>query len=77
MPDPISFASLGNTLYNAVQTKETALKTKIDSVGANPTTVDLLSMQSAMNEWSMSIQLNSTMVKEFSDALKGIVQKIN
>lgn len=72
----ISFSSIGNTLYNAVQNKETALKTLMQTVGSNPTTTDLLTMQSAMNEWSMSIQLNSTMVKEYSDALKGIVQKI-
>ncbi|MEC4720713.1 EscF/YscF/HrpA family type III secretion system needle major subunit [Noviherbaspirillum sp. CPCC 100848] len=76
MPENISFQSIGTSLYNAVQTKEASLNTLMQTVGREPTTTDLLKMQSAMNEWSMSIQLNSAMVKEYSDALKGIVQKI-
>ena len=36
----------------------------------------LFKMSQAMTKWSLSVQTQSQMMKEFSDALKGIIQKM-
>lgn len=54
---------------------EQDLRNQIQSMGSNPSTSDLLVMQQQLQKWTMLIQLESTVVKEFGDALKGIIQK--
>jgi len=71
----VTFDTINSTLYNVVQTKEQDLRTQISALGPSPTTADLLNMQSQLQQWTMLVQVQSTVVKELSDALKGIVQK--
>jgi hypothetical protein len=37
---------------------------------------DLLQMQRAMSEWSLAVTTISTVMKEMSDTLKGVIQKL-
>ena len=41
-----------------------------------PTSADLMKMQEAMQKWSMTIQMQSNMIQELNDALKGIIGKM-
>jgi type III secretion protein F len=41
----------------------------------SPSTVDMLDLQQQVQQWSMMIQVVSTLYKEVTDALKGVVQK--
>jgi type III secretion protein F len=59
----------------ALSTREAQLQTAISGVGSSPTTVDMLNLQQQVQQWSMLIQGVSTLYKEVSDALKGVVQK--
>jgi type III secretion protein F len=71
----LSFDYLNNSIGQVVQTKESELRTLISSIGANPTTADLLMLQQQVQQWTLTTQIQSTVIKEVSDALKGIVQK--
>ena len=71
----LTFDYINNSIANVVQTKETELKNLIGAMGANPTTADLLSMQQQVQQWTLTTSVQSTVVKEVADALKGIVQK--
>jgi type III secretion protein F len=71
----LSFDYLNNSVANVVQTKESDLRTLIGSLGPNPTTADLLSLQQQVQQWTLMTQVQSTVIKEVADALKGIVQK--
>jgi type III secretion protein F len=74
---PVTFDSIGSTLNRISQSTEDSLQAKLEEIGnkENPSTQDLLEFQQLMQQWSVSVQMNSTMIKELGDALKGIIQK--
>ncbi|HYC38084.1 MAG TPA: EscF/YscF/HrpA family type III secretion system needle major subunit [Usitatibacter sp.] len=71
----LTFDYLNSTVYNVVQNREQALLTQIGALGNSPTTAELLAMQQQIQQWTMLTQIQSTVVKEVGDALKGIIQK--
>ncbi|MDK2123476.1 EscF/YscF/HrpA family type III secretion system needle major subunit [Parachitinimonas caeni] len=71
----LTFDYINSTLNTYVQTRETDLKTQITSLGSNPSTADLLGMQQKIQSWTMMTDMQSTVVKQVADALKGIIQK--
>lgn len=71
----LTFEYLGNTVANAVKKKEDDVLSTISKMGENPSTGDLLMMQQRVQQWTMMVQIQSTLVKEVSDAMKGVIQK--
>lgn len=71
----LTFDYINNSIANVVQSRESALLTQIGNLGESPTTADLLAMQQQVQQWTMTTQIQSTLVKEISDALKSIIQK--
>ena len=41
----------------------------------NVTSADMLSLQADMQQWTMMTQIQSTVVKELGDTMKGVIQK--
>ena len=63
---------------NALALREKDLQASLQSVTSKPegpSTIDMLSMQQQVQQWSMLVQVVSTIYKEVTDALKGVVQK--
>ncbi len=78
MSDPIATMSFKFVHDNAgakVTAKEGELAAFIEKMDAEPTTADLINMQRHMTEWSLMVDLNSTLNKTLSDTMKGVVQK--
>ena len=71
----ITFSGINNAVLTNVQIKEDALKTAIETLGSNPTTQDLLVLQQKMQEWSMLVELQSTLAKTTAETMKGVIQK--
>jgi len=71
----LTFDYLNNSIGTVLQNKENDLRTLIGALGANPTSADLLAMQQQVQQWTLITQIQSTVIKEVADALKGIVQK--
>lgn len=71
----ISFETINSTLAQVSSRREADLKNTISNLGDNPTTADLLMMQQQVQQWTMLTQIQSTVVKELSDAMKGVIQK--
>jgi type III secretion protein F len=71
----LTFDYINTTIYNVVQNREQELATQLGALGNSPTTADLLKMQQQIQQWTMMTSLQSTVVKEVGDALKGIIQK--
>lgn len=71
----LTFDYLSNSVGNVLQNKENDLRTLIGSLGPNPSSADLLALQQQVQQWTLISQVQSTVVKEVADALKGIVQK--
>jgi type III secretion protein F len=71
-----------STTYSAIQQSIGSQVAKADSEmqtfsqTMDPTsTADMLKMQQKMQEWNMVVSLQSTIIKDIGDALKGIIQK--
>jgi type III secretion protein F len=71
----ITFDYINNSVASVVQSREVDLKGQISKLGANPSTTDLLNLQQQIQQWTMVTQIKSTLVKEISDAMKGVIQK--
>jgi hypothetical protein len=73
----ISFGTINSTLNQLVQSSENSLGSLLTSISgkANPTTTDMLSLQQALENWTVCIQASSTTTKDFYDSLKEVVQK--
>ena len=76
-PGGISMDGIVQPMANSLNQVESAMHSQISAMGNNPTTQDLLLLQQQMQKWSMFVQLQSSLVKEFGDAMKGIIQKAN
>jgi type III secretion protein F len=71
----LTFDYINATVAQAVSSRETVLLDRIAGLGTNPTTQDLLAFQQQIQQWTMMTQIQSTLVKEVSDAMKGVIQK--
>ena len=74
----ISTSYVSEMGFNALGVREAALRntlTQAASANEQPTTIQMLEMQQQVQQWSMLVQIVSTVYKEVSDSLKGVVQK--
>ena len=73
----VTFGSINSTVTKAAQTQESNLQDQLTAVSqkTDPTAEDLLAVQTSLQQWTLMIQVATTVNKELGDALKGIVQK--
>lgn len=70
----LTFENINTTVSNVTRAREAELKQTLSQL-QEPTTQDLLYMQQQVQQWSMFTQIQSTVVKEVADAMKGVIQK--
>jgi type III secretion protein F len=70
----LTFDTISNTVGQTLKVHQQELQSFTSSMDPS-NTADLLKMQQMMQEWTMLTQLQSTLVKDIGDALKGIIQK--
>lgn len=70
----LTFDTIGNSIGRTLETRQRELESFTSTMDPN-STADLIQMQRMMQEWTMLTQLQSTLVKDIGDALKGIIQK--
>lgn len=75
MAQGITFDSIAGSMGKVGLARETELKTTIEGMGPEASTLDLLKLQQQMQQWTMFTQIQSTVVKEVADAMKGVIQK--
>ena len=73
MTTGISMDSVTTTLQPFMDKTEADLRTLLQTGGTS--TNDMLAMQQAVTKWTFVIQLQTTIIKEVGDAMKGIIQK--
>lgn len=71
----ITFNSINNSISQVTSRREADLQNTINNLGESPSTGDLLSLQQQVQQWTMFTQIQSTIVKEVSEAMKGVIQK--
>ncbi|HET8597398.1 MAG TPA: EscF/YscF/HrpA family type III secretion system needle major subunit [Castellaniella sp.] len=75
----LNFNAVNDTIYNSIRAQESKLRDTISGISTdadgNVSQTDLLKLQQQTQQWSMMIELQSTITKQISDSLKGIIQK--
>ena len=71
----ISLSSITTDIGAIASAAESNLKTTITNLPTNPSTADLLVIQSQVQQWTLTTDIQSTITKTLGDALKGIIQK--
>ena len=71
----LSFDTNTSFSANVVAVNEANIASTISAMGPNPTTMDLLNMQTQLTKWTMATEMQSSITKTLGDALKGVIQK--
>ena len=75
----LNFNAVNDTIYSGIRSQETKLRDTISNLQAdadgNISQADLLMLQQQTQQWTMMIELQSTITKQISDSLKGMIQK--
>jgi type III secretion apparatus needle protein len=71
----ITLDSVAQSLGSKFQTAQTNLETQLKNLDPSKP-ADMIQMQLAMQKWSMTTQLQSTLTQSIGDTLKGIIQKM-
>jgi len=75
----LNISELNNTIYRSIEAHESKLRTTLNDIrqkgDGNVSQADLLMMQQEVQQWSMMIELQSTITKQISDSLKSVIQK--
>ena len=77
MNGEFSLDDVSNKVGQVIRRNESDLQTTLYSANKETSATDLLNMQLKLQSWSVSVQMQSSIVKELGDALKGVVQKSN
>ena len=75
MSNGINFDTISSTLGVVGTRRESELRDMIAGLKENASTLDLLKLQQQMQQRTMFTQIQSTVVKEVADAMKGVIQK--
>jgi type III secretion protein F len=71
----LSFSTVNSNISTIVAKRETGLQDFLTNLGENPSTADMLTMQQRIQEWTITTQLQSTVVQSIAEAIKGVIQK--
>lgn len=75
----MNFNALNETIYNSIRSQEGKLRSTISSISTdadgNVSQTDLLKLQQQTQQWTIMIELQSTITKQIADSIKGVIQK--
>jgi len=75
----VSLNTINNTISSSLQAQEARFSSTLSSIQAKGSDsisqLDLLQVQQQMQQLNLFVDLISTIVKAFSDSVKGVIQK--
>jgi type III secretion protein F len=74
----LTIGELGNLGLNAIATQEQSLRTFASTAATSElSTGDMMKVQILVQQFTVLVNLQSTLVKDVSDALRAVIQKSN
>ena len=73
----LDIGTINGAMNGLLTSSENSLNTLMTTIGAkdSPSITDMLSLQQGLQTWSVSVQASSTIVKDFFDSMKEVLQK--
>lgn len=72
----LNFNSVGQSLGNNMQASEADFSNFMQNMDASDPS-QMIQMQQKMQEWTLSVQMQTSTIKALGDALRGVIQKMN
>lgn len=71
----VTFDTVSASMTSALSSAEGNISSLLSTAGDSTSTSDLLALQVAIQKWTLIGSVQSTLVKDLGDSLKGIIQK--
>lgn len=73
----IDLGTINGALGHLQQSSEDTLNNLLTTIGSkdSPSVTDMVALQQGLQNWSVTMEANSTITKDFFDTLKEILQK--
>ncbi|MCX5590260.1 EscF/YscF/HrpA family type III secretion system needle major subunit [Alcaligenes endophyticus] len=75
----LSLTQVNQSIYQGLSTQEAKLRDTLASIGSKAdgavTQAELLRMQQEVQQWTMLIDIQSTITKQIGDSIKSVIQK--
>lgn len=71
----VTITTVGDVSFAVISTADSELKTLIDSVGTDPSPLDMLQIQQKLAVFTVLVDIQATLTKTLSDTTKSVVQK--
>ncbi len=71
----VTITTVGDVSFDVISTADSELKTLIDSVGTDPSPLDMLQIQQKLAVFTVLIDIQATLTKTLGDTTKSVVQK--
>lgn len=73
--NPVTFDFVNSTLQVGLNDRETKLRQAIETTSKDSSPANLMVLQQELQQWSMMVQIQSTVIKDIADATKGVIAK--
>lgn len=74
----VSMSFINNTVLQAYQNRERSLResiTVLQAKGQDVSNLDLIGLQQEVAQWTLFTQIQASLTKEITDAMKSVIQK--
>lgn len=74
----LSLNQVNTTIFQGLRAQETRLRDTLAQIGSKGDAVDqtdMLRMQQQVQQWTMLVEIQSTITKQISDSIKSVIQK--
>lgn len=75
----LNFNNVNSTVYESIRSQETNLRQTLSTISTdadgNVSQADMLAMQQQISQWTMMVEVQSTISKSIADSLKSVIQK--
>ncbi|MBC05438.1 EscF/YscF/HrpA family type III secretion system needle major subunit [Thalassospira sp.] len=72
----LNFNSVGQSLGNNMKANEADFESFMQNMDSSDPS-QMIEMQRKMQEWTLSVQMQTSTIKALGDALRGVIQKMN
>lgn len=71
----MSLGVVVDALFPAVQSADAAMRAKIQSLGTDPSPIEMLEVNSKLQLYTIAIEIQAQLTKTLGDSIKGVIQK--
>lgn len=73
----LTLGFVSDTMNPSIQTADSALRARIQSLGDSPSAKDMLALQVDMTTYNVAVETTSSIMKSLGDSIKSVARNVN